>query len=55
MGKKTVDSRYQAANRLLGGHTGTSKGKAPVTVKTKVRPTGGLKPKGVKGTITVTW
>lgn len=56
MGRKSsVESRYQTAKRLLGAHTGTSKGKPGVSIKGKLRPTGGLKPNGLKGEIKITW
>lgn len=48
-----VEKKMAIAKALLGKTTGASKGyRPPPKPEVKVRPMGGLKPHGVKGTIT---
>ncbi len=50
---KSVAARAAIAEALLGKHTGTSQGKKPLPdPKLKVRPMGGLKPHGLKASLT---
>jgi hypothetical protein len=56
--KRNDDTAAKAAMviKRLGNTTGASKGSKPLPKpKIKVRPTGGLKPSGIKGTVTIKW
>jgi hypothetical protein len=51
MTRDDMNKKYAIAEALLGKHTGASKGsRPPPKAETKVRPLGGLIPKGIKAT-----
>lgn len=54
--RDTMKANFAKVNARLGKTTGVSKGsKPPPSPKVKVRPTGGLKPTGIRGTVTFKW
>lgn len=48
--KPTMRDKMKSVEKRLGATTGVSKGKAPVSSKPKIKPTGGLKKPGIKAT-----